>query len=212
MKRLLTACALAALSCLAPLAAANEAVPTQRDPVVARREYEIAQQLRCLVCQNQSIAESNAELAVDLRNKVREQIAAGKSDGEIIDYMTARYGDFVLYRPPFKAQTALLWLGPALLLVLGLIIAARVVRARRAPADLTPEQHARAEQLLSGSLSAQAAVGLSTGSSGGASRNAGSNASGNANRNASNNVSGNAATGASGLSAGTAAGKAKGRR
>lgn len=78
-----------------------------------KRVLGISEQLRCLVCQNQSIAESNAELAVDLRNQVIEQIKAGRSDKEIIDYMVDRYGDFVLYKPPFKASTAILWSGPS---------------------------------------------------------------------------------------------------
>ena len=80
----------------------------------------IAAELRCLVCQNQTIADSNAELAVDLRQQVREQLQQGRSQAEILDYMTARYGDFVLYRPPLKASTVLLWFGPWLLLVGGL--------------------------------------------------------------------------------------------
>ncbi len=121
------------------------------DPATAPREHELALQLRCLVCQNQTIADSNAPLAADLRNRVREQIAAGKTDREIIDYMTARYGDFVLYRPPFKATTALLWLGPLLLLVAGAVIALRVVRSRRAAqAPLTAAEHENAQRLLGG--------------------------------------------------------------
>jgi cytochrome c-type biogenesis protein CcmH len=142
----------ALLAMLAGLALANEATPTLADPVAAKREVELASQLRCLVCQNQSIAESNAGLAADLRNQLREQIAAGKTDAEIVQYMTARYGDFVLYKPPFKATTVLLWLGPALLLLAGLLIAARIVRTRRSNAAgaLSPQDHARAEQLLAG--------------------------------------------------------------
>ncbi len=136
---------------LAPLvAAANEAKPTESDPVAAARAVQLANELRCLVCQNQSIAESNAELAVDLRRQIREQIAAGRSDGEIVDFMVTRYGDFVLYRPPFKAATVLLWLGPALLVLVGFWVLARALRTRRqAPAPpLTPEERARAERLL----------------------------------------------------------------
>lgn len=143
----------AMLACLLALAGAraNEAQPTLADPVTAQREVRLASQLRCLVCQNQSIAESNAELAVDLRNKLREQIAAGKTDAEILEYMTARYGDFVLYRPPFKATTALLWLGPALLAIVGGVVVVRLIVARRQPgAPLSAEQRARAEQLLAG--------------------------------------------------------------
>jgi cytochrome c-type biogenesis protein CcmH len=131
--------------------AAKEAAPTLTDPVAAKREVELAAQLRCLVCQNQSIAESNAGLAADLRNQLREQIAAGKTDAEIVDYMTARYGDFVLYKPPFKATTALLWLGPVLLLIVGALFASRLLRARRAAVSpLSAQDHARAERLLAG--------------------------------------------------------------
>jgi cytochrome c-type biogenesis protein CcmH len=137
-----------------PLAGgAKDAAPTAQDPVAAARAVDLAAQLRCLVCQNQSIAESNAELAVDLRRQIDQQIAAGKSDREILAFMTERYGDFVLYRPPFKAATALLWLGPALLLVLGFFVLRRVLRDRaRAAADrpLSDEERRRAEALLAG--------------------------------------------------------------
>jgi cytochrome c-type biogenesis protein CcmH len=86
--------------------------------------------LRCLVCQNNTIADSNAGLAGDLRREVRELLLQGKSDAEILKFMTDRYGDFVLYRPPFVPRTWLLWLAPALLLALGAFIAVRIVRAR----------------------------------------------------------------------------------
>jgi len=139
------------LLALAPLvAAANEAVPTESDPVAAARAVQLANELRCLVCQNQSIAESNAELAVDLRRQIRDQIAAGRSDDEIVDFMVTRYGDFVLYRPPFKATTLLLWVGPLLLVLAGFWTLARALRARRraeAP-PLTAEERDRAERLL----------------------------------------------------------------
>ena len=127
------------------------AQPTENDPIASRREHDLAMKLRCLVCQNQTIAESNAELAVDLRRQVREQVAAGKSDAQIIDFMTTRYGDFVLYSPPLKGTTLLLWFGPFLLLAVGLMVAWRVVRARRtapAPAPLTDEEQARAAAML----------------------------------------------------------------
>ena len=101
LKSLLRAFALGAALTAAPLAAfAADAVPTEKDPVSAERAVKLGEKLRCLVCQNQTIGESNAELAVDLRRQVREQIAAGKSDEDIIQYMVARYGDFVLYQPP----------------------------------------------------------------------------------------------------------------
>jgi len=140
------------LVALAPfVAAANEARPTESDPVSAARAVQLANELRCLVCQNQSIAESNAELAVDLRRQIREQIAAGRSDDEIVDFMVTRYGEFVLYRPPFRAATVLLWLGPALLVLAGFGTLARALRARRqaqAPPPLTPEERERAARLL----------------------------------------------------------------
>lgn len=138
------------LTTLAPPARSAEAVPTDRDAATQARATALGEQLRCLVCQNQTIADSNAGLAADLRLQVREQIAAGRTDREIIEFMTARYGDFILYRPPFRATTALLWGGPALLLAIGAIVVARVVRERRAAwlPPLTPEERARADRLL----------------------------------------------------------------
>jgi cytochrome c-type biogenesis protein CcmH len=151
VRRVLIACGLAAV--LVGAALANEAVPTLNDPVTAKREVELAKQLRCLVCQNETIADSRADLAVDLRNKLREQIAAGKTDREIITFMTDRYGDFVLYRPPLKATTVLLWAGPFLLLGTGVLVGWRVVRARAEVARQAPLSAAdreRAERLLRG--------------------------------------------------------------
>ena len=146
--------ALCVLGAAMPLAAAAaDAVPTEQDPVAASRSVKLSEKLRCLVCQNQSIAESNAELALDLRRQIREQIAAGKTDDQIVEYMVARYGDFVLYEPPVKPTTALLWAGPALLLVVGFAGLALLVRARRAepPAPaLSMEERKRAAQLLAG--------------------------------------------------------------
>ena len=98
----------AALSlAMTPALHAKEAAPTAFDPIAHKRVVEVSEQLRCLVCQNQSIADSNAELAVDLRNQVIEQVKAGKTNKEIVDYMVERYGDFVLYKPPFKLSTAI---------------------------------------------------------------------------------------------------------
>ncbi|MGH8741387.1 MAG: cytochrome c-type biogenesis protein, partial [Burkholderiales bacterium] len=109
------------------------------------RVKDLAHELRCLVCQNQTIADSNAPLAVDLRNQIREQLAAGRSEREVIDFMAARYGDFVLYRPPFKASTLALWLGPFVLLALGAWLLVRRVARRRAPqAPLSEADRARA--------------------------------------------------------------------
>jgi len=150
----LSSLALAIVLSILPLAAvAADALPTERDPVAASRAVKISEKLRCLVCQNQSIAESNAELALDLRQQVREQIAAGKSDQEIVDYMVARYGDFVLYVPPVKATTLLLWAGPALLLLAGFVALILMLRARRRQNDEPPlsvAEHERAAQLLAG--------------------------------------------------------------
>ena len=128
-----------------------QALPTTQDPIAASRAVLLSEQLRCLVCQNQTIAESNAELALDLRQKIREQIAAGKTDDEIIAYMVDRYGDFVLYRPPLKATTLLLWAGPGLLFFGGLAVLVRVLRSRRGlepGAPLSPEDRERAARLL----------------------------------------------------------------
>jgi cytochrome c-type biogenesis protein CcmH len=109
---------------------AREAAPASDDPVLEARMLALTAELRCLVCQNQTIADSHAGLAVDLRNQVRDMLRRGDSDQQILDYMTARYGDFVLYRPPLKSKTALLWFGPGILLVGGLGILFLVLRRR----------------------------------------------------------------------------------
>ena len=100
------------------------------DPAVEARLKALAEELRCLVCQNQTIADSNAPLAHDLRNEIREQVAQGRSDDQIREYMVARYGDFVLYRPPWKPVTLLLWVGPFALLAVGAFIFVRMTRRR----------------------------------------------------------------------------------
>jgi cytochrome c-type biogenesis protein CcmH len=104
-----------------PLLAMAEARPLGDDPAVEARLKALSHELRCLVCQNQTLADSSADLAEDLRREIRALIAKGMTDQEIIDYLVARYGDFVRYRPPLKSQTALLWAGPALLLVGGAV-------------------------------------------------------------------------------------------
>jgi cytochrome c-type biogenesis protein CcmH len=111
------------------------------------RYRALIDELRCLVCQNQSIAESNAPLADDLRKQVAAQITEGKSDRQILDYLTARYGDFVLYRPRVKSNTLLLWLAPGLLAIVGLVVAIRVAR-RRATVPAPIVDQARLQQLL----------------------------------------------------------------
>ena len=126
--RLVLAAALLAFVTLAFGQASEIAHP---DAKVEERLKGLAEELRCLVCQNQTIADSNAPLALDLRNQIRGQIAAGRSDDQIRGYMVDRYGDFVLYRPPFKAATALLWIGPFALLAAGIGIAFVIARRRR---------------------------------------------------------------------------------
>jgi cytochrome c-type biogenesis protein CcmH len=118
------------------------------DPVLEKRVADLAHELRCLVCQNQTLADSNAPLAVDLRNQIREQLQAGKSERDVIDFMVARYGDFVLYRPPFKASTALLWLGPFLFLILGAYMLLRRLRRPAPEPQLSESDRARAAKLL----------------------------------------------------------------
>jgi cytochrome c-type biogenesis protein CcmH len=120
------------------------------DPVTESRLKGLAEELRCLVCQNQTIADSHAPLAEDLRNQIRTQIGQGRSDGQIRDYMVERYGDFVLYRPPLKATTALLWIGPFALLAVGAGAFLVIVRRRRATAQpaLAPERSAQIRSLL----------------------------------------------------------------
>jgi len=113
-----------------------------------RKVTSLAEELRCLVCQNQTIAESNAPLAVDLRNQMREQLSKGASEQQVRDFMVARYGDFVLYRPPFKAATLALWLGPFALLLLGAWILRRVTRRRPSVPALSEADRARAAKLL----------------------------------------------------------------
>ncbi len=143
---------LAFLLGLAPLTAwAGEAKDLAQDPVVEQRMIGLAQNLRCLVCQNESLASSHAELAEDLRREVREQIRAGKSDQEITDYLVARYGDFVLYQPPVKSYTVLLWFGPFIFLLAGAGVMVYQLRKRRRTvpdAELTAEAQRRAAALL----------------------------------------------------------------
>jgi cytochrome c-type biogenesis protein CcmH len=121
----------------------------QEDPALEKRVRDLSSELRCLVCQNQTLADSNAPLAVDLRSQVREQLRSGKSERDVIDFLVARYGDFVLYRPPLQANTVLLWLGPFILLALGLALLVWRLRRRRVPApELSEADRARAARLL----------------------------------------------------------------
>ncbi|OYW33913.1 MAG: cytochrome C biogenesis protein [Methyloversatilis sp. 12-65-5] len=133
---------------------AEEAKPLADDPAVEARVQHLGEELRCLVCQNQNIADSHADLAMDLKKQVREQIAAGRTDREILDYMVERYGDFVLYRPPLKATTVLLWTGPFVLLLVVVLLLARRLRRRTVQAaaanTLSADEQQRARALLAG--------------------------------------------------------------
>lgn len=123
-----------------------------KDPVLEVRARAISREIRCLVCQNQSIDDSDADLARDLRLLVRERLLGGDSDDEVRQYLVARYGDFILLRPPVRAATYALWFGPAILLVLAIIVIAVFFRRQKwrvgAVADLTPEERRRVEDLL----------------------------------------------------------------
>ena len=128
--------------------AAGAAPDVAADTALEARVNAIAAELRCLVCQNQSLADSHAELALQLKGQVREQLQAGRNEQQVVAYMTQRYGDFVLYRPPFKATTVLLWAGPGLLLAIGIGVLAWNLR-RKAPAnELSETDAARAASLL----------------------------------------------------------------
>ncbi|HKO60755.1 MAG TPA: cytochrome c-type biogenesis protein [Pyrinomonadaceae bacterium] len=131
--------------------AAQQARPMADDPVLEARLMNLSRELRCLVCQNETLADSRADLAVDLRNEIREQMKAGKTDQEIIAFLTARYGDFVLYRPPVKATTYFLWFGPFVLLLGGLFVLFRYVKQRRqmiTERPLSADQRRDVEALL----------------------------------------------------------------
>jgi cytochrome c-type biogenesis protein CcmH len=133
-----------------PTVLGKEAQPAE-DPQIAQRMKALTQQLRCLVCQNETLADSQADLAEDLRREIREQMKAGKSDQEILAFLTQRYGDFVLYNPPVKATTYLLWFGPFVLLIAGTALLYRYVKRRRDVIEekpLTAEERNRAEKLL----------------------------------------------------------------
>jgi cytochrome c-type biogenesis protein CcmH len=148
LERFLSAILLALLMSL-PVAA-REATPMASDPVLEARVMVIAEELRCLVCQNETIAASHADLAVDLRAQIRSKLAQGQTSQQILDFMVERYGDFVLYRPPLKPLTLLLWVGPFVLLLLAAgVLALNVRRLRRSATEaLSPAELQRARQLL----------------------------------------------------------------
>ena len=131
----------------------KQASPLAQDPALEARVMIIAEELRCLVCQNETIAASHADLAIDLRKQIRIKLTQGQSQQQILDFMVERYGDFVLYRPPLNATTVLLWVGPfALLAVAALVLVLNIRRRRLAeqPTALSPEEILRAQKLLGG--------------------------------------------------------------
>ncbi len=131
------------------LVVASLAVAQDQNAALDRRVMNLAHELRCLVCQNETLADSQAPLAADLRNQIREQLAAGKSEQQVVDFLVARYGDFVLYRPPLKGTTLLLWAGPFLFLAAGAFLLVRLLRRRRVPApELSAAERSRAAKLL----------------------------------------------------------------
>lgn len=123
---------------------AAEATPVGNDPAIEQRMNNLAQNLRCLVCQNESLAASQADLAKDLRNDIRQQMKMGKSDKQVVKYLTDRYGDFVLYKPPFRSYTLLLWFGPFLFLLAGATAWYFTLKKRRA---IQPVEQVSAESL-----------------------------------------------------------------
>jgi cytochrome c-type biogenesis protein CcmH len=129
------------LAALPAPAQAKEAATLAANPELEARMLAITAELRCLVCQNQTVADSHSGLAGDLRQEVREMLAKGQSDQQVRDFMTQRYGDFILYRPPVRSTTALLWFGPAALAVLGLVLLVAILRrrARMAPEAFDPD-------------------------------------------------------------------------
>lgn len=147
--------ALIALLLFSGLVLASEATPLAEDPALEAHMMRIAENMRCLECQNETLAASHAELAADLRQQIREMLKAGRSDQQIVDYMVERYGDFVLYKPPFKPTTWLLWLGPFGLLLLAAWTMVRAIRQRAdvdRPSALTPDQEQEAQRLLGASV------------------------------------------------------------
>ena len=124
---------------LANTAFAGDAKPLADDPVIEARLKAMSSELRCLVCQNTTLADSTAPLAEDLRKEIREQLRAGKSNQEVIDYLVARYGDFVRYRPPVNNETALLWFGPFILLIIGGLVLYRVLKKHAGSEDIQGE-------------------------------------------------------------------------
>jgi cytochrome c-type biogenesis protein CcmH len=127
------------LAIAATTAFAGEAKPLGEDPALEARLKNVSQELRCLVCQNTTLADSSAPLAEDLRREIRVLMREGKSDKEVVEYLVARYGDFVLYRPPVNSSTALLWFGPFLILIVGGFVLYRVLKKHASSEETQPE-------------------------------------------------------------------------
>ena len=139
------------LAMLPIVAGAGEAQPLIADPVLEKRVMALSSELRCLVCQGQSLAESHADFAADMRKKILELMQDGKTDQQVVDFLVARYGDFIRFRPPVKATTVLLWLGPAILVLLALSVLTLTIKKRQqrsASAPLSSEERKRLESLL----------------------------------------------------------------
>ncbi|WP_420477029.1 cytochrome c-type biogenesis protein [Noviherbaspirillum sp. ST9] len=151
MRKLLFTLLLAASAVSADFALAKEAALASDNPELEKRVMALSEELRCLVCQNQTLADSHAELAMDLKQQVREKLASGMSDKAVVDYMVERYGDFVMYRPPMKGTTFLLWFGPFVLLIGGILILVRKLSRRQvAQAEMPDTELKRAASLLEG--------------------------------------------------------------
>jgi cytochrome c-type biogenesis protein CcmH len=151
VRKLLFTLLLAASAASTGFVQAKEAPLASSNPELDKRVMALSEELRCLVCQNQTLADSHAELAIDLKNQVREKLASGMSDKDVVNYMVERYGDFVMYRPPMKSTTFLLWFGPFILLIGGILILVRKVSRRQVAQNNVPDTELkRAASLLEG--------------------------------------------------------------
>ncbi len=151
MKRLMAYVMMITAILAIPVAYAKEAATMAADPVLEKRVMALAYELRCLVCQNQSLGDSHSDFAIDLRDEMRQQMAQGKSDEQVTNFMVERYGDFILFRPPVKSTTMLLWIGPFILLAIGgLVLFIHLKRRKRTlnTAPLSDDERKRAEALL----------------------------------------------------------------
>ncbi len=151
MKRALACLMLLSAMVASPLLSAKEAALMAEDPVLEKRVMALAHELRCLVCQNQSLGDSHSDFAIDLRTEMREQMKQGKNDDQVVDFMVERYGDFIRFRPPVKSTTFLLWFGPFILLVIGAAVLFISLKKRKRSVKTTPlndEERKRAEALL----------------------------------------------------------------